>query len=117
MAVRSTASITRPKTVAYMTADHTRRDRAGAVLFGPVPVTASVSALRCARRQALRSRRARSATKLGRRRRTYFWVDPKEDMFVIYGMQAPSQRVHYRQVLRDMVYSAIDKPSARAATD
>jgi hypothetical protein len=32
-------------------------------------------------------------------------------------MQAPSQRVHYRQVLRDMVYGAIEKSAARAATD
>jgi CubicO group peptidase (beta-lactamase class C family) len=48
---------------------------------------------------------------------TYFWVDPKEDLIVIYGMQAPSQRVHYRQVLRDMVYGAIEKSAARAATD
>ncbi|MEN3378330.1 MAG: hypothetical protein V7604_3685 [Hyphomicrobiales bacterium] len=48
---------------------------------------------------------------------TYFWVDPKEDMFVVYAMQSPSQRVHYRQVLRDMVYGAIEKPAARAATD
>ena len=48
---------------------------------------------------------------------TYFWIDPKEDLIVVYGMQSPSQRVHYRQVLRDMVYSAIEKPAARAATD
>jgi len=47
---------------------------------------------------------------------TYFWVDPKEDLIVVYGMQSPSQRVHYRQVLRDMVYAAIEKP-ARGATD
>jgi hypothetical protein len=32
-------------------------------------------------------------------------------------MQSPSQRVHSRQVLRDMVYGAMDKPAARAATD
>lgn len=48
---------------------------------------------------------------------TYFWVDPKEDMFVVYAMQSPSKRVHYRQVLRDMVYSAIAKPSLRATTN
>jgi CubicO group peptidase (beta-lactamase class C family) len=47
---------------------------------------------------------------------TYFWADPKEDLFVVYAMQAPSKRTYYRQVLRDMVYSAIEKP-ARTATD
>ena len=24
---------------------------------------------------------------------TYFWVDPKEDLFVVYMMQSPKQRV------------------------
>jgi CubicO group peptidase (beta-lactamase class C family) len=38
---------------------------------------------------------------------TYFWVDPKEDMFVIYMMQSPSKRVYYRTILKNMVYSAI----------
>ncbi len=47
---------------------------------------------------------------------TYFWVDPKEDMFVVYAMQSPRNRTPFRQVLRNLVYSAIDKP-ARAATD
>ena len=47
---------------------------------------------------------------------TYFWADPKEKMFVVYAMQSPRHRVAFRQVLRDMVYAAIEKP-ARAATD
>jgi CubicO group peptidase (beta-lactamase class C family) len=38
---------------------------------------------------------------------TYFWVDPKEKMFVVYMMQSPSKRVQYRATLRDMVYAAI----------
>ena len=38
---------------------------------------------------------------------TYFWVDPKEKMFVVYMMQSPSKRVHYRILLRNMVYAAI----------
>jgi CubicO group peptidase (beta-lactamase class C family) len=48
---------------------------------------------------------------------TYFWVDPKENMFVIYAMQSPRNRTAFRQVLRDMVYAAIDKPAARTPTD
>jgi CubicO group peptidase (beta-lactamase class C family) len=38
---------------------------------------------------------------------TAFWVDPKEQMFVVYMMQAPSKRLQYRTLLRDMVYAAI----------
>jgi len=48
---------------------------------------------------------------------TYFWVDPKEDMFVVYAMQSPRNRTAFRQVLRNLVYSAIDKPAPRTATD
>ncbi len=47
---------------------------------------------------------------------TYFWADPKENMFVVFGMQSPRNRVPYRQVLRNMIYAAIDKP-ARTPTD
>jgi CubicO group peptidase (beta-lactamase class C family) len=40
---------------------------------------------------------------------THFWVDPKEDMFVVFMMQSPRQRTHYMTVIRDMVYAAFDK--------
>jgi CubicO group peptidase (beta-lactamase class C family) len=40
---------------------------------------------------------------------TYFWVDPKEDMFVVFMMQSPKQRMHYRSIIRDMVYAALLK--------
>lgn len=38
---------------------------------------------------------------------TAFWVDPKESMFVVFMMQAPSKRLPYRIMLRNMVYAAI----------
>ena len=38
---------------------------------------------------------------------TYFWIDPKEKMVVVYMMQSPSKRTQYRTFLRDMVYAAI----------
>ena len=38
---------------------------------------------------------------------TYFWVDPKSDMLVVYMMQSPKQRLRMRSVLRDMVYAAV----------
>ena len=40
---------------------------------------------------------------------TYFWVDPKTNMFVVFMMQSPKQRVAYRSVLRNMVYAAVEK--------
>jgi len=42
---------------------------------------------------------------------TYFWVDPKEDMFVVFMMQSPKHRVPYRYLLKDMVYAAVTKPA------
>jgi CubicO group peptidase (beta-lactamase class C family) len=38
---------------------------------------------------------------------TYFWVDPKERMFVVFMMQSPSKRVPYRPLIRNMVYASI----------
>lgn len=40
---------------------------------------------------------------------TYFWVDPKTDMFVVFMMQSPKMRTVYRSVLRNMVYAAVEK--------
>jgi CubicO group peptidase (beta-lactamase class C family) len=40
---------------------------------------------------------------------TYLWVDPKNDMFAVFMMQSPKQRLHYRSLLRNMVYAAIEK--------
>ena len=38
---------------------------------------------------------------------THFWVDPKEDMFVVYMMQSPRARQHYMDTIRNLVYSAM----------
>ncbi len=38
---------------------------------------------------------------------TTFWIDPAEDLAVVFLMQAPGQRDPYRGLLRDMVYAAI----------
>ncbi|MEL3889456.1 serine hydrolase domain-containing protein [Ferrovibrio sp. MS7] len=40
---------------------------------------------------------------------TYMWVDPKQNLFVVFMMQSPKQRVPYRSLLRDMVYGALTK--------
>jgi CubicO group peptidase (beta-lactamase class C family) len=44
---------------------------------------------------------------------TYFWVDPKENLFVVFMMQSPKQRVPYRGLLKDMVYAAIARPAGK----
>jgi CubicO group peptidase (beta-lactamase class C family) len=38
---------------------------------------------------------------------TYFWVDPREEMYVILMMQAPAQRLPFRYQLRQFAYQAI----------
>ncbi len=40
---------------------------------------------------------------------TYFWVDPRSDLFVVFMMQSPRMRTVYRSVLRNMVYAAVEK--------
>ena len=40
---------------------------------------------------------------------TYFWIDPKEQLFAIMMTNAPAQRLHYRALLRDYVYQAMIK--------
>jgi len=106
-----------PKTLAYMTSDHT----AGGVVPGPyyLPGPGYGFGLGFAVRKEAGVATTPGSPgdyNWGGAAGTYFWVDPKENMFVIYAMQSPKERVPYRQVLRDMVYGAIDKP-ARTATD
>lgn len=38
---------------------------------------------------------------------TYFWVDPEEELIAIMMMQAPAARLHYRYLMRELVYQAI----------
>jgi CubicO group peptidase (beta-lactamase class C family) len=38
---------------------------------------------------------------------THFWVDPKEDLFVVFMMQSPRQRTHYMSLIRNMIYGSI----------
>lgn len=39
---------------------------------------------------------------------TFFFVDRAEDLFALLLMQAPNQRLHYRNVFRQLVYAAVD---------
>ncbi len=40
---------------------------------------------------------------------TYMWVDPKNELFVVLMLQSPKHRVHYRSLVRNMVYAAVLK--------
>jgi CubicO group peptidase (beta-lactamase class C family) len=103
-----------PKTVAYMTADHL----GSAIVPGPyyLPGAGFGFGLGFAvRKDAGVSPYAGSVGEFnwGGAGGTYFWVDPKEDLFVVFMMQSPKQRVYYRGVLKDMIYAAVVKPAAR----
>jgi len=39
---------------------------------------------------------------------TFFWIDPKEDLFAIFMSQGPGQRVYTRTLVRNLVYAAVE---------
>jgi CubicO group peptidase (beta-lactamase class C family) len=39
---------------------------------------------------------------------TFFWVDPKEDLFAVFMMQGPGQRQYIRIMLRNLVAAAVE---------
>jgi CubicO group peptidase (beta-lactamase class C family) len=39
---------------------------------------------------------------------TFFWIDPKEELFAVFMSQAPGQRDYTRTLVRKLVYAAID---------
>jgi CubicO group peptidase (beta-lactamase class C family) len=99
-----------PKTVAYMTSDHL----AGVAVPGPyyLPGPGYTFGLGFAVRRDAGVSAVNSSPgeyNWGGAGGTAFWVDPKEDMLVVFMMQSPSQRTHYRGLLRDMIYAAIEK--------
>jgi CubicO group peptidase (beta-lactamase class C family) len=101
-----------PKTVAYMTVDHL----GAAVAPGPLYLPGAGFGFGlgfAVRKDAGVSPFAGSVGEYnwGGAGGTYFWVDPKEDMFVVFMMQSPKQRVAYRYLLKDMIYAAIIKPA------
>jgi len=101
-----------PKTVAYMTADHVGTAISPGPLYLPGPGFGFGLGF-AVRKDSGVSAFAGSVGEYnwGGAGGTYFWVDPKEDMFVVFMMQSPKHRVPYRYLLKDMVYAAITKPS------
>ena len=39
---------------------------------------------------------------------TFFFIDPAEEMFVVFMMQGPGQREYIRTLLRDLIYAAVE---------
>ena len=39
---------------------------------------------------------------------TYFWIDPKEELFAIFMSQGPGQREYTRTLVRNLVYAAVE---------
>jgi CubicO group peptidase (beta-lactamase class C family) len=97
-----------PKTVAFMTSDHTE-----GITPGPyyLPGAGYGFGLGFAVRKSMGAADEGSVGEYNWNGvgGTNFWVDPKEDMFVVFMIQSPRQRPHYMSVIRNMVYAAIEK--------
>jgi CubicO group peptidase (beta-lactamase class C family) len=39
---------------------------------------------------------------------TFFWIDPKEDLFAVLMSQGPGQREYFRNIVRNLVYAAVE---------
>ena len=99
-----------PKTVAFMTADHL----GPAVASGPGPGYGFGLGFAVRKDTGLSSLPGTVGDyNWGGAAGTAFWIDPKEDLFVVYMMQSPKYRVAVRNLLRDMVYGAVEKSAAR----
>jgi len=101
-----------PKTLAYMGADHLGASIVPGPLYLP-GVGFGFGLGFAVRKDAGVSPFAGTVGELnwGGAGGTYFWVDPKEDMFVVFMMQSPRQRVPYRYLIKEMVYAAVTKPA------
>jgi CubicO group peptidase (beta-lactamase class C family) len=104
------ASVLSPTTVAYMTADHLGRDIRRASYYPPGPgygfglgfavrLDAGVAPFPGSRGDYFWSG-------VGG---TYCWVDPALDFYALLMLQtaSPEQRLHYRTLMRNMVYAAL----------
>jgi CubicO group peptidase (beta-lactamase class C family) len=106
-----------PKTVAHMAFDHlppdvgygaTTRARFGAL--APVPEMGYGFGLGFAvRKDPGRSPVPGSVGEYfwGGITGTYFWIDPQEQMIAVLMLAAPDQRLHYRYLIRQLVYAAL----------
>src|SRR5262245_5233403 len=106
-----------PTTVRLMTSDHLspdiRRSPSTAVLFGALAPTAELG-IGFGLGFAVRTHVGRNPLpgsvgdfSWSGVTGTYFWIDPQQQLIAILMMQAPAERLHYRYLMRTLVYQAI----------
>jgi CubicO group peptidase (beta-lactamase class C family) len=39
---------------------------------------------------------------------TFFWIDPREELFTVFMSQGPRQREYFRTLIRSLVYGAVE---------
>jgi CubicO group peptidase (beta-lactamase class C family) len=39
---------------------------------------------------------------------TFFWIDPREELFAVFMSQGPGQREYFRSLVRNLVYAAVE---------
>lgn len=99
-----------PRTVAYMTSDHLGSRIVPGPLYLPGDGYGFGLGFAVRREVGVASYQGEAGDYFwGGAGGTYFWVDPRTDMFVVFMMQSPKQRVPYRAVLRNMTYGAVMK--------
>jgi CubicO group peptidase (beta-lactamase class C family) len=105
-----------PATLAYMTTDHLGPNVVRTPLYLPGPgYTFGLGfAVRTSGGEATSASPVGEYT-WGGAGGTYMWVDPANDLFVVYMMQSPTQRVPYRALLRNLVYGAFTQNGRPAA--
>jgi CubicO group peptidase (beta-lactamase class C family) len=106
-----------PTTIRLMTSDHLtpdiRRSPSTAVLFGALAPTAELG-IGFGLGFAVRTHAGRNPLpgsvgdfSWSGVTGTYFWIDPQQQLIAILMMQAPAERLHYRYLIRTLVYQAI----------
>lgn len=100
-----------PKTVAFMTADHMGDRIAPGKYYLPGPGYGFGLGFGVRREEGVATSPGSVGDySWGGAAGTYFWVDPEEEMFVIYMMQSPKSRLAMRPLLKNMVYGAFAGP-------
>jgi CubicO group peptidase (beta-lactamase class C family) len=99
-----------PKTIAYMTADHLGNVIVPGPYYLPGPGYGFGLGFAVRMDQGVSPRMGNPGEYVwGGVGGTYFWVDPRQDLFVVFMMQSPRQRLHYYALIRDMIYAALVK--------
>jgi CubicO group peptidase (beta-lactamase class C family) len=99
-----------PKTLGYMTSDHLGTAIATTPLYLPGPGHGFGLGFGVRKVNGEASFPSEAGTFYwGGAGGTYFWVDPKTDLFVVFMMQSPKERVYYRGLLHNMIYASVIK--------